>query len=80
MLKNVLIISSEHTGHGHKSITESLGESFALHEDIKVTIIDGFSLGGNTLLKNRKNVRPDYQKREISVEDDLGAVFIRAPN
>jgi processive 1,2-diacylglycerol beta-glucosyltransferase len=58
MLKNVLIISSEHTGHGHKSITESLCESFALHEDIKVTIIDGFSLGGNVLLKIGKMYGP----------------------
>jgi len=58
MLKNLLIISSEHTGHGHKSITESLCESFATHDDIKITVVDGFSLGGNILLKIGKLYGP----------------------
>lgn len=58
MLKNILIISSEYTGHGHKSITESLCESFAVHEDVKVKIIDGFSLGGNTLIRIGKMYGP----------------------
>lgn len=46
-MKNILIISSDYTGHGHKSITESLTEQFVKHEDIKVHVVDGFSLSGN---------------------------------
>ncbi len=46
-MKNILIISSDYTGHGHKSITEALTEQFSKHADIKVHIIDGFSLSGN---------------------------------
>ena len=46
-MKNILIISSDYTGHGHKSITESLTEQFTKHNDIQVRVIDGFSLSGN---------------------------------
>lgn len=51
MIKNILIISSDYTGHGHKSITEALCEEFAQYEDINVKVIDGFSLGGKALLQ-----------------------------
>lgn len=47
MFKNVLIISSDFTGHGHKSITESLLEQFANYPETRVKVVDGFSLGGN---------------------------------
>lgn len=46
-MKNVLIISSNYTGHGHKSISEALQEQFNLYKDININIIDGFDLGGN---------------------------------
>ncbi|PYG88443.1 processive 1,2-diacylglycerol beta-glucosyltransferase [Ruminiclostridium sufflavum DSM 19573] len=46
-MKNVLIISSNYTGHGHKSISEALQEQFNLHKDVNINIIDGFDLGGN---------------------------------
>lgn len=46
-LKNILIISAEYTGHGHKSITEALAEQFAKYEtDVTLHIVDGFTLGG----------------------------------
>lgn len=51
MVKNILIISSNYTGHGHKSITESLCEHFSKYPDINVHIIDGFTLGGNITLR-----------------------------
>lgn len=51
MKKNILIISSDFTGHGHKSITESLKEQFAAHSNVKVHVVDGFSLGGNVLFR-----------------------------
>jgi processive 1,2-diacylglycerol beta-glucosyltransferase len=55
MAKNILIISSNFTGHGHKSITEALCEKFNKYEDIKIHVVDGFSLGGKTLLKVGKS-------------------------
>lgn len=50
-IKNILIISSDYTGHGHKSITDSLLEKFVNHSDVKVTVVDGFGLGGNVLVR-----------------------------
>ncbi|MDP4094329.1 MAG: glycosyltransferase [Bacillota bacterium] len=58
MAKNILIISSDHTGHGHKSITDSLVERFAKYPDIKVHVIDGFSMGGSFGLKMGKIYGP----------------------
>ncbi len=47
MYKNILILSSDVTGHGHKSITESLLEQFANFPKTQVRVVDGFSLFGN---------------------------------
>src|SRR4051795_1565170 len=58
MVKKVLIISSDNTGHGHKSITESLNEKFKLDTNIEVKVIDGFSLGGPLLMKIGKSYGP----------------------
>jgi processive 1,2-diacylglycerol beta-glucosyltransferase len=58
MIKNILIISSNFTGHGHKSITESLCEQLEGYGDVNVHVVDGFSLGGNTLLKIGKSYGP----------------------
>jgi len=55
MVKNILIISSDYTGYGHKSISESLCEKFALYENININVIDGFSLGGKALLQIGKS-------------------------
>ncbi|MDF2989047.1 MAG: UDP-N-acetylglucosamine:LPS N-acetylglucosamine transferase [Eubacterium sp.] len=54
-MRNVVIISSDYTGHGHKSISESLLEQFNLHEDVNINIIDGFDLGGNMWVKVGKS-------------------------
>lgn len=51
MIKNILIISSNYTGHGHKSITEALSEQFALYPDVNVSVLDGFTLGGKMGLR-----------------------------
>jgi len=51
MAKNILIITSNYTGLGHKSITESLTEQFSSCRDVRVHIADGFELGGNIGLK-----------------------------
>ncbi|SMC22692.1 processive 1,2-diacylglycerol beta-glucosyltransferase [Clostridium acidisoli DSM 12555] len=50
MKKNILIISSNHTGNGHKSITEALCEKFKMRENVNVHVVDGFSLGGKPLI------------------------------
>ncbi len=50
MIKNILIISSNHTGNGHKSITEALQEKFQMRENINVHVVDGFALGGKPLM------------------------------
>lgn len=64
MIKNILIISSNYTGHGHKSITESLSEKFDIVPDVKIHVVDGFSLGGSTLLKVGKMYGPITRNSE----------------
>lgn len=64
MNKKVLIISSDNTGHGHKSITESLCEKIGNDQKIKVHVVDGFSLGGNPLLNIGKTYGPITRKSE----------------
>ncbi len=54
MFKNILIISSDVTGHGHKSITESLLEQFRNYPETNVKVVDGFALGGNLGLRAGK--------------------------
>lgn len=54
MYKNLLIISSDVTGHGHKSITDSLLEQFKLYPEVQVKVVEGFSLSGNLGLKAGK--------------------------
>jgi processive 1,2-diacylglycerol beta-glucosyltransferase len=58
MKKKVLIISSDYTGNGHKSITDSLTEQFSMYEDAEVRTIDGFALFGNIGLKVGKLYGP----------------------
>lgn len=49
--KNILIISSTYTGHGHKSIADALSEHFYKYPDINLKIVDGFELGGPVSIK-----------------------------
>lgn len=62
MGKTVLIISSDYTGQGHKSITESLYEKSKSHPNVKIHVVDGFSLGGQFLLKIGKMYGPITRK------------------
>jgi processive 1,2-diacylglycerol beta-glucosyltransferase len=64
MGKKVLIISSDNTGHGHKSITESLCEKIGMDTDIKVHVVDGFTLGGLSLTNIGKSYGPITRKSE----------------
>lgn len=51
MYKNIMIITSEYTGHGHKSITEALTEQFSRHSEVKLNIVDGYALSGRLGIK-----------------------------
>ncbi|MEH7415614.1 glycosyltransferase, partial [Neobacillus drentensis] len=64
MKKTLLIISSDHTGHGHKSITESLCESVKTHNDVNIHVVDGFMLGRQLLLKIGKSYGPITRNSE----------------
>ncbi|WP_066622223.1 MGDG synthase family glycosyltransferase [Clostridium magnum] len=64
MTKNILTISAEFTGHGHKSITESLCEKLQDHDGVKIHIIDGFSLGGKLLQSIGKSYSPTTRNAE----------------
>jgi len=43
-MRRLLIFSADFTGHGHKSIANSLTERLAVYDDLEVRIIDGFDL------------------------------------
>lgn len=47
-MRRLLIISADYTGHGHKSIADSLTERLKVYDDIEVRIIDGFDWMGKT--------------------------------
>ncbi|MFC0906013.1 glycosyltransferase [Clostridium sp. MT-14] len=64
MINSILVISSNFTGHGHKSIAESLCEKFSYNKNVKIHIVDGFSLGGTTLLNVAKAYGPITRKSE----------------
>nr|WP_263327800.1 glycosyltransferase [Neobacillus sp. Marseille-Q6967] len=63
MVKKLLIISSDHTGHGHKSITESLCERVKTNE-VSIHVVDGFSLGKQLLLMIGKSYGPITRNSE----------------
>ena len=47
MAKNILVISTDLTGHGHKSIAEALSEQFEdYNSSVNINVIDGFILSG----------------------------------
>lgn len=54
MYRKILIISSDFTGHGHKSITESLLEQLDNYADVQVKVTDGFALGGSMGVRTGK--------------------------
>lgn len=64
MGKNILVISSDNTGHGHKSITEAIYEKIGNKHDINIHVVDGFSLGGQVLLNIGKSYGPITRKAE----------------
>ncbi|MFC4801583.1 glycosyltransferase [Neobacillus sp. GCM10023253] len=64
MDKTLLIISSDHTGHGHKSITEALCEKVKSFNGVKIHVVDGFSLGKPLLSKIGEAYGPLTRKSE----------------
>lgn len=57
-MKKILIISSEYTGRGHKSITDALCEQFNKNDNIEVSILEGFSMLGKVGIKISKSYGP----------------------
>ena len=46
MKKKILLITTTHTGAGHKSISDALTEQFADMPDVELKVIDGFEMLG----------------------------------
>lgn len=46
-MKKIILITSVYTGHGHKSISDSLVEHFGDIPDVEVKVVDGFELLGD---------------------------------
>lgn len=49
-MKRILIFSSDHTGAGHRSITEALTEQFSAFPDVEVQVVEGFETLGRSAL------------------------------
>ena len=58
MPKKILIISSEYTGRGHKSITDALCEQFSKNPNVEVSILEGFSMTGKAGIRISKFYGP----------------------
>ncbi len=58
MNKKILIISSEYTGRGHKSITDALCEQLSHIDNVEVSILEGFSMMGKVGIKVSKSYGP----------------------
>lgn len=49
MNKKILLISSDYTGHGHKSIAQAILEQLGqVSAETEITVVNGFTLGGRT--------------------------------
>ena len=47
-MKKILIFNSDHTGAGHRSITDALTEQFSEMPDVQVQVVEGFEVLGCT--------------------------------
>jgi UDP-N-acetylglucosamine:LPS N-acetylglucosamine transferase len=56
-----MILSSNFTGHGHKSICEAICEQLDKHEDVEYQVIDGFALIGKAGISASKMYGPITQ-------------------
>ncbi len=58
MSKKIMIISSEFTGRGHKSITDAICEQLNKIGDVDVSVLEGFNMMGQVGLKLSKSYGP----------------------
>ncbi len=58
MPKKILIISSEYTGRGHKSISDAMCEQFNKMPDTEVSVLEGFSMTGKAGIRISKFYGP----------------------
>ena len=60
-MKRIMILSSNYTGHGHKSICEAICEQLSKHPDVEYQVIDGFELIGKAGVSASKMYGPITQ-------------------
>ncbi len=58
MNKKIMIISSEFTGRGHKSITDALCEQLNKIDGVEVSVLEGFNMMGKAGIKLSKSYGP----------------------
>ncbi len=70
----ILLISSEYTGHGHKSICAALTEQFSTYPNVETDIVDGFTWIGKMGLYMSKSYGPTtrYAKSLHRLTYELG--------
>jgi len=80
-MKKILIISSEYTGHGHKSVSTALKETFNNYykDDIKVSVVNGFVFTGLLPSKFERLYNPCV-KYAPSVWDKIFKLSTEKPN
>ena len=67
-MKKILIISSEYTGRGHKSITDAMCEQLNKYKDVEVSILEGFEMLGKVGIKISKFYGPLTRKSKKAWE------------
>lgn len=60
-MRRIMILSSDYTGHGHKSICQALCEQLDRRDDVVYEVIDGFELIGSAGVSASKMYRPITQ-------------------
>lgn len=63
-MKRVMILMSSYTGHGHKSICDSLVEQFQDYPDVEVEVVEGFGLIGQAGINASKMYGPMTRKAQ----------------
>ena len=82
LLKKILILSAEKTGHGHKSIAEALSEQKDyLKLPVEICAVDSFALGGRVMemfgnMYNGVAVYAPHIWNAIYVSSNIGPGFI----
>ncbi len=58
MMKKIMILSSDYTGHGHASLARSITEQLDAFGDVRYVVVDGFALIGKAGIQMSKIYGP----------------------